>query len=33
MDDYNKALESMNEGADAALDSIADKYNIERPSN
>lgn len=33
MDDYNKALESMNESADAALDSIADKYNIERPSN
>lgn len=33
LDDFDKQLESISESSDNALNSIADKYNLNRPSN
>ena len=33
LDDFDKQLESISESADNALNSIADEYNLNRPSN
>ena len=33
LDDFDKQLESISESTDNALNSIADKYNLNRPSN